>query len=105
MSESEWIREILAKLQESTILIDNVGSVRGPEEDARAFKQVINDAESAITQMLREARLDTIAKLKTLKKDIRYESRDGGDTVAVGRAQDQVDYLIAALSKQKEGES
>lgn len=56
MSDGDWIDEVLNHLQESTIIIDNTGSVLGPKEDARAFQAAKDTAKAAIEQKLNEAK-------------------------------------------------
>lgn len=60
MSDGDWIDEVLNHLQESTIIIDNTGSVLGPKEDARAFQAAKDTAKAAIEQKLNEARIEGI---------------------------------------------
>lgn len=55
MNNTDWLDEILGELQQSTIIIHSIGSVKGVEEDARAFYQAKNDAKKAILNHIDKA--------------------------------------------------
>lgn len=75
------VEEVLSNFRQSTIIID-AGSVRGPEEDARAFEQSFESAQAELSRLILKCvgedendKEDDMIPYRTIRNRLRAEIR------------------------------